>query len=561
MKNFMAWSLAAAVFAIPLFGATVENDDDLPVAKTKVKTVAAFKNGLAFVFRAGETRLSNGWARLEELPAATLGSFWVGTTSQNGPITDLVVYRGKQTQNVDAINLGELLAANVGREVVVTYLSGSQPKEINGTILTVPENRKPAAATLPVPHNPYYPGSFSPATEMPGEIVAIQNRGGGISVLNKNAILSLELAGNGNLKTHLEKEVPRAKILLAGKPASAEITLACLEKGIIWSPSYRVNIENDKQADIALDAVLADDVEDLDAADISFVVGHPNFLYADVLSPLSLQQSVAGFVQALMSGQPHEGYNQYRNVMSQAMSNRADFVGEARPDMAYSAQSLPGEANEDLYFYHQSHVTLKKGERARFSVFSGKVPYEHAYQWDIPDTMGLDDRGYRQDRAQHDEELHQVWHVLRLENTSRQPWTTAPAFAVNGTMPIAQDILKYTPAGGKNTLKLTVATDISVDPSQTETRRNTVGLLGRSFDQVGVAGKLRVKNWKSTPIKMAVKKSLAGEVAASTANGKVTKVAKKLTAVNPDSEIQWEFTLDGGGEKELTYEYTVLISR
>jgi len=47
-----------------------------------------------------------------------------------------------------------------------------------------------------------------------------------------------------------------------------------------------------------------------------------------------------------------------------------------------------------------------------------------------------------------------------LENKGQQPWTTAPAFAMNGAMPVAQDTLNYTPAGGRSTLKLTVAADV-----------------------------------------------------------------------------------------------------
>ena len=57
------------------------------------------------------------------------------------------------------------------------------------------------------------------------------------------------------------------------------------------------------------------------------------------------------------------------------------------------------------------------------------APYEHIYQWEIPDSMNVDDRGYRLNQQSAPE--NQVWHVLRLENTSQQPWTTAPAFALN----------------------------------------------------------------------------------------------------------------------------------
>ncbi len=102
-------------------------------------------------------------------------------------------------------------------------------------------------------------------------------------------------------------------------------------------------------------------------------------------------------------------------------------------------------------FYRQPHVTLKKGDRARYTVFTAKVPYEHIYQWDVPDSMSIDDRGRRVERNTLDaqNEATMVWHALRIENTSKLPWTTAPAFTVNGPMPVAMTSVRYTPPGAK----------------------------------------------------------------------------------------------------------------
>jgi hypothetical protein len=153
-----------------------------------------------------------------------------------------------------------------------------------------------------------------------------------------------------------------------------------------------------------------------------------------------------------------------------------------------------------------------------------------------------------------------VWHVLRLKNTGQQPWTTAPAFALNGALPVAQDTLAYTPPGGRSTLKLTVATDVRAEQNQTEAARRQISLAGRNYDEVTVDGKLRLTNWKSTEIAMLVRKSLVGEVLAS-ADGKATKVARTLTSVNSTSEIEWEFKLPAGKTRELTYQYKVLLNR
>lgn len=569
----MRGSLLLSLFLIPLLGFPIcaaDQDDDLPVLKTDIKTVAAFKNGLGFVFRSGETKLKDGWAMMDQIPAAALGTLWIGTTSKSGPVEEVISSKRKVQREYDAVNLAELLEANVGREVAITYaVGGTSPAGVViGTIVAVAKDRKPddlGPFTSDDPSRNYRLSLDATA----GQVVLLKIQRGGaerILAINKSSILSVDLpTDSSSLKTKIEREAPGAKLRIGGKSKSAEITMAYLEKGINWSPSYLINIQDDKQADIVLEAVLSNDVEDLKDAEVSFVVGYPNFMFADIMTPMALQQTVATFVQGLMGDRSrNERGSGYGGVMAQSVAYNSP---ESRPsswspESTYSAtQPMPGESNEDLYFYRQEHVTLKKGDRARYTVFTGKVPYEHIYQWDIPDSMNIDDRGYRLDSSRRTEDSNQVWHALRVENTTKHPWTTAPAFAVNGSMPVAQDVLKYTPAGGKNTLKLTVATDVRAEQMQTELARKVTHIANRDYDEVTVNGKLTVKNWKQKPIKVNVKKSLIGDVKEAGHDGKVSKVIKQLTAVNSNSEIEWEFDLDPGKTTELTYQYIVLLNR
>ena len=539
--------------------------EELPLVTPKVKAVAAFKNGLGFVFKAAETPLIDGWARLDQVPSAALGTLWIGTTSKAGPVTDVIAYREKVFEERDANSQSELLEANVGRRVALTCYVATTPTRIEGTLLAVPSDREPDDRGL-MPINEVTRGRWrEPASMMRGEIVLLQSLANGkpsVLSVNKSTIQAVEMIDGSNLKAKVQKELARAKVRVGGNPASAEITVACLEKGIVWSPSYRLNIEKEKTADIALDAVLANDVEDLENVEVSFVVGYPNFLYADLLTPLSVQQSVANFIQSLMAGRPTDQYGRFANVAAQSVAyNTANFDASIRPETAYSVvQPLAGEVSEDLFFYKKAAVTLKRGDRTRHEIFNAMVPYEHVYQWDIPDSMNVDDRGYRQDQSNKKEPENQVWHMLRLENTSKQPWTTAPAFTMNGAMPLAQDVLNYTPPGRRNTLKLTVATDLRAEQTQTESSRKPVNIGGRAFDEVTVEGKLKVTNSKSKETRVVVRKSLTGEVLEAR-DGKVSKVVRKLTSVNPSSEIEWEFNLPAGNEKELSCQYKALVSR
>lgn len=553
--------LLCLLVAVCLASAAFAQSEDLPSLNTKVKTLAVFKNGLGFVYRTGETPLKDGWAEMGEIPAAALGTYWVGTTDAGNPIEQVLSYKKTVSKDVEAVDMGELLAANVGKWVMVDYSDGKETKSVYGTVVSVPKDR----GTEPV----VMPRGYSGPRLSPGQIVVIKREEPalGYTIINRNQIQAVQTREPVPLSFKADTEQSASKIKVKGNPAKTEVSVAYLQKGFTWSPGYLIELLSEKQAQLTLDAVLANDVEDIEDADVSFVVGYPNFMYADQMTPLSLNQTVAQFISSIAN--PGRNDRSYTGGMiaQQAMSNVAyDYDGRSGwpASTAYSATgSLPGESNEDLFLYKQSHVSMKKGSRARFAVFSGKVDIEHVYLWDVPDTMNVDYRGNRTegriDRNQTPVE-NQVWHCLRIENKTGQPLTTAPVFVVNGSMPVAQDMLKYTPVGAKNDVKLTVATDISSNQGINEESRKTVQIASSTYDEVTVNGKLTLKNWKDKAVKVSVKKSLVGDVVNS-GDGKSTKVVRQLAAVNPTSEITWEFNLKPQETKELNFTYKVLFYR
>jgi hypothetical protein len=132
---------------------------------------------------------------------------------------------------------------------------------------------------------------------------------------------------------------------------------------------------------------------------------------------------------------------------------------------------------------------------------------------------------------------------------------------MNGCMPLAQDTLNYTPSKAKSLLKLTVATDLHAEQTQTEVSRKSMIIEQRNFDEVIITGKLKVTNYKAKEASVMVRKSLVGEVLRADQAGAVSKVVRKLTSVNPTSEIKWEFPLAAGGVKELNYQNRALVYR
>ena len=529
-----------------LLPAVAEKENPLPVLNTKPKTIAVFKNGLGFFIREGEVELLDKWAVTESVPQATLGSLWIGSLDEDTQIEEVIGFFEELKSVTEAITLQDLLKANIGKKAAVTVNN----QVIEGTIRSVPEDRVPYSESI-----------LQRVPSQPAVIAIISTKEGEVAI-NKNAVSKIEFPPNFSTKIPSQERAKRIKFKLATRKKKAVLSLSYLQKGISWIPSYLVNIEDSKKARITMKATLINDIEDLENVDAFFVVGYPNFMYADVLSPLALDQALSQFIIGLEAGaRRRDEYSQLSNIMRQSMPAAVREEARVQPlDYGYAAiKGVPGASEEDLFLYHKKGISLKKGERAYYHIFSQEVDYKHIYEWNVPDTLNVDPSGYqRSGQPQRDSE--QVWHSVKLENSTDYPWTTAPALTVSGWKPLAQDVINYTPKGIKTNLKLTVATDIKTNRNEYEIeRQRDVRLYRSSYDLVTVKGELYINNAKSKDVTMEIKKKVTGEVLEVSHDGKIEKVAEGLRGVNFNSFISWEIPVKAGEEVEVTYTYKVYI--
>ncbi|MCP4634024.1 MAG: hypothetical protein GY855_13950, partial [candidate division Zixibacteria bacterium] len=328
----------------------------------------------------------------------------------------------------------------------------------------------------------------------------------------------------------------------------------------IWSPSYLVNIENPKNARITLKATLTNEVGNLENSDVTFVVGYPNFLFSDIKSPMTLDESIEEFLRAVEAGGGRrESYGQ-ANITRQVHA-RGGFESAQLPPLDYgyaSAKGTPGQFEEDLFFYRKDDVNLNEEERAYYQLFSDLVPYSHIYEWEIPDVT---DKKQSYNPNEKEEEVPVVWHSIKLKNSTDYPWTTAPAFTVKGIDPLAQDVIKYTPKGSEAILRLTLATDVKAYGSEKETNRQKRMRRFNSYDWdlVTIKGKLKVKNFKSEKITISIKKYITGEVLEASYNATIEKTVEDLTYNNIKSVLSWELPVDPKNELNISYTYQVFV--
>jgi hypothetical protein len=551
-----------------LFGKLAAYSGEAPDAELKTLAVAAFKNGLAFVVKQGDVRLENGAGRISPIPNATLGSLWITPNDAGASLDEVVAYHYKVVGRQNLTALADVLLANAGRVVTVGYNNQREYKEYTGEIVGFRGGERPTPEVSPAPTpsaaNPYSMSSATPAPHVGADFLLLK-ADGRLLALYLHDITQVTLPADPVLQAEEERKALRFKVRGAG--GRANVTMGYLENGLGWTPSYLVSLQDDGTAQITMQAVLTDDAEDLKDADVFFVVGVPNFAYAHIPSPMALQQTLLEFMQAAnrkeslsMAGRPYSNA-----LMGQLTVNAAVDEMAPSPSFATSVEDLTGAPEEDLFLYTRRGVTLARGERVTYNVFSGSVSYEHIYQWEVQDHPRVDGLGnvqnYPSSGGSDQAERNNIWHTLRVKNTTRFPWTSAPTMVISGMKPVSQDTLPYTPKGAASSLKLTMATDIRASHEEEEVSRqqNVERRRGHAYDQVTVEGTLKITNYKSKDVRLSISKTLRGSVESQSDDGKAEKLGEAIAVDNPMSRLTWEVTLKAGQERTITYRYKVWL--
>ena len=149
----------------------------------------------------------------------------------------------------------------------------------------------------------------------------------------------------------------------------------------------------------------------------------------------------------------------------------------------------------------------------------------------------------------------------RSRTAARRPGRPRPALVMSNGKPLAQDTLAYTAPGARGEVKLTIATDVAVERTETEVERKPRDLerSGYSYDAVIVEGTLTMRSFKRNAITLDVTKNIEGQTILREPEGKVTRLALQPKAVNPSERLEWQVPLPAGGTATVRYRYKVWV--
>jgi hypothetical protein len=532
-------------------------------ADVELQQVALFKNGLGFFI--SQVTCPNKKDSFSFVPAAAAshGTFWVSYPPKVN-LESLTAKEFELDESIEAISIEELLRANVGKEVQLSFDDKGETT-IHGVLSSFAENR-----SEPQP-NPYAPGSMDYSNvpryyiqpPVRASLIIVKTNEGDVAI-DSQQVRRVKFTDGKVEKTFISKRKSMQLDVKLGAPAGGKkLTVSYLAKGITWAPSYIVDITEPNKAQMSAKAEVINEACDLNGVTIQLVTGFPNLQFADIVSPLAMKENLAQFLQSLAKGQSERGQvSVMSNVMTQSGGRYRDRAGnEMMP--AYGAAEA-GKVAEDLFLYPVKNVQLKNGQVGYFPLFTESVPYKHIYQWKIPDYVTEEESySYRQRTEQGHEQQEEVWHCLKMENTTKVPWTTAPAEIVKENIILGQDTLNYTPVKGETTLKITQAVSVKAEQVELETdrKRDAAQLYGYHYDLITVEGKLSATNFQTKAITLEITKTLSGEVKSSEPQAKIETQARGLSRMNAVRKLTWTIELEPGQQKQLGYIYEVYIRR
>lgn len=565
-----------------------------PEVADPIVKVRLFKNGLAQIFRHIQIP-GGGTYTVKNPPVPMHGTFWLNASAKIEAVSGMRKAAvnpddpdgpEEDNPNIDQYQLQQLRQAREhalnnpygnGYEALVKALKGQK-----ATILLKSEDGKSEVFSGTVT------GLIYSLLQMDTE--------GGKALLPIAQIAAVRAAAFNPPKPEKVNK-PYLDLIVPDFPQRESTGLAVqmdyIGYGISWSPSYRIDLTDDAALKIEMQAILRNEIEDLTDVECELISGFPNIKYGTVPSLITPGVTLANFFN------PNSNTGKSRHDMSQLMLNSDREMKECNEEInsgfALSAagrniDNTGGEA-VDIFSKNIGKLSIKKNTSRYIPLESSSAPYEKVAVWNIPnsrDWLGRvqqrDRNRYNNDEPQEDE-ADSVWDAVKFKNPFTFPMTTAATSFYRDARFVGESISHFVSPGEEATINVTKA--LSVRASVVESEEggqnddNYQYIYGYRVQKRIINGELKIKNYRSRPVKLIITKILAGNLltwkAPEPAKGKPDAKAEPSTApeyiapetrltadieqnINQIWELKWTLELQAGEEKVLPYRSQVLVA-
>lgn len=517
-------------------------------SEMQTKSISVFKNGKSFVIKEGSVKTADNIYILDKTPDALFGTLWF-SAGQSG-IRQVVSKMEKTNEPIErkAIGFRDLLYANKGKQLSIVT---TDDKTYTGTIddFELSEEISSQMSLRQEELSETY-GTSTDYRLFPNDqqVILIKIDKKWIS-LNPSLIKTIEFSEKpeNTVKLNIKTKKPIVKVTFE-KGGNQQLRMMYLQNGISWTPTYLLEISSDNEATLKLQAEVSNSAEDIVDMDMNFVVGVPNFRFAD--NPAILTSIINKIAQ------DSRGYlNTFNNsIVSQL---QGFYSGAENDEINNNPEGTEAEASEDYYFYNVKNVNLEAYARAIYPLYSKPIRIKHLYECNLSKTDGNRGSG----NYSFDSKICEVFHSIEIENNTSDPLTTGSVMIIDKTnKPLAQDLIKYTAAGQSSFIKLTQSPDIRVEETETviSNKEDAKKLDGYTYDLTTIQNEIVIVNSKKQNIDMAISKTFAGtlkDVSIKYTN----KKAVEKRSLNPTNNLEIRPTLKAGETIKITYTYEAYI--
>lgn len=539
-RILLGFACAAMALAPQSKSAEIEN---------KIESLSLFKNGLAIINSSVRIPASGKYV-LDEIPEPVHGTLWIDSSV---PMTARIT-KVENAKESDSL-YDNIQKAFAGKNVTV-HLKGKTPATLSGVVMA-PEKegkkRKWNRDYEQSSHRPYYHYQNRQNIPVFKDRYIFLKTQKGVTCFDSNQIDFIE-GGEINLKVKPEKNalVLNAKDLKQPE----EIKISYISKGISWAPSYRINIENADSLEISQKAVIKNELSDFQNADVKLISGFPSIQFAHVTSPLSPQTTWSNFFRQL-NMRPAAQHSVMLNVAVQQSASpnaRAGIASTLPADFADSA---------DIHYQNIGRFSMKEGDALILNVDKKTAKYEKIVEWIVPDTRDARGRLVQDYERRNNPQKYEdaTWDSLLFKNPFSFPMTTAPATIYKNGDFLGETLSSWVNPGQDTVLHITKALSVSTKASEHEIKgkRERIYISGNDYQKADVEGKLAMKNYRSKPVKIMIKRRFSGELISANGKPKCELCEEGVYSVNERNELIWEITLKPGEEKILNYKYSLLV--
>jgi hypothetical protein len=511
----------------------------------KTKSISLFKNGSAFYLKSGKVRSQKGTYRItKNIPSALFGTFWIQSPTDELNFVSSYNDKVEESTKTMTVNFAQSLSANLGKKV---RLHIGKDEIIEGVVEEVEEIKNSKDDT-----------AFSPSQFLITNLLTFRmdSLWMTISVAEIRRIEFLEKP-NQILESKVTQNKPVLSFNFVNQKAEQNLEMMYLQNGLSWTPGYLIELIDDEKAQLTLRAQVINNAEDIEKTDINFVVGVPNFRFANRLS--SLVDFYNSYVPAVNAG--------FSNSMQVSSENAYEILEDQSSFLGLDAlaSQVTGSAEEDLFFYNLKNFSLKKGGRGHYPIFSKQIEIAHIYECNL-NANNANQNYFQESFLFSPDNTDKVFHSVKVNNDTEFPWTTGVAMVVKGTKdqkPISQDQLNYTPIKGHSFIKLTEAPDVKVKHAEKEIAREDKVMKNPQnknyyLDLVTVEGQVKIKNYKAKKIDLNIRRTITGELI-STSSKWLESMLVTRNGQNKINNVCWETSIDTGEELIINYKYKVYV--